>query len=791
MVLKLQYLGIAVLLSFTAGYAHQFAGVDYIIEESISNKNTPGATVIIGNSQRIFYNSAYGHFTYSENSTVVDTNHIFDLASLTKVFATTMCVMKLVDSGLVNIEDKVSTYLPDFAQNGKTNVLIRHCLLHTSGLPAYYSPGSSQTPGQIIAAIYRLSLSNPIGSTYLYSCLNFVTLMKVVEAITGKAMWEFYGDIFTEPLGMLRTMFCPPDSIKNQCLPTSTSSGYQGIVHDPLARGLDGYSGNAGLFSTSGDLAKICRLLLNNGRYAGKQYISPSTVALFTTQYSSSSSRALGWGTNAYGAGSAGSLLSSTAYGHTGYTGTSVWCDPEKDLFVVLLTNRVYPDDNASITSTRAKVADAAVRAVEGIPPQPTLNYLKNNDDNLIIDWNANVLMGAVEETQVWVDYGDGYSLELSVSTDTSHLSFPIEWGSDSTVLVRLVNRFDTTESLHSDVLVLRGSKKDVLIVDGYDRIGSWGKASHNFAEVHLNSLPDSLGVRSCANEQVINGNVDLTDFKYVIWILADESTSDETFDSDEQSLVIEYFQSGGCLFVSGSEIAWDLDYKGSSGDKIFFNRFLRAKYSGDDSGSLSASGISGTLFEGISFSYGTGAALYLEDYPDYVSAVNGGKVCLKYGNGYNAAICYEGSYNDVGEPGKLVYMGFPFETIVTESDRAQVMHAVIEYFQLPFSTENIGDNEHNLPEAFRLFPAYPNPFNAETTLSFELLTSSLIKLSIYDISGRLVKTIVNSNHSAGQYQYRWDGKDELGSILSCGVYIVRFMANEKFQGHHKVTLLK
>jgi len=475
--------------------AHQFSGVDYIIQKAIGDHHTPGATVIIGTSEQILYHQAYGHFTYNASSTVVDTAHMFDLASLTKVIATTSCIMKLVDSGQLSIEDSVVSYIPAFGQNHKAGVRIKHCLLHTSGLPAYYSPSSSQSPEQILAAIYARSLQNPIGSTYLYSCLNFVTLMKVVEAVTGQAMWEYYRDQFTDPLGMERTLFCPPDSLHDECLPTSSVTGYRGVVHDPLARGLDGLSGNAGLFSTTADIAKLCQLLLNKGEYDDQRLLSEATVNRFTTRYNASTSRALGWGTNAYGSSSAGSLLSPQAIGHTGYTGTSVWCDPVKDIFIVLLTNRVYPNDTASITSTRAAVADAAVRAVEGIPPQPVLKYIRYGENShLELAWEPNLAMGAVDATEIWLDFGSGFQLEQTVPPDTTRLSLALDaFPPDSTISTKIVNVYDSQPSSPSDIYAVRGSQKQLLIVDGYDRIGSWGAASHHFATVHAKALPDTV----------------------------------------------------------------------------------------------------------------------------------------------------------------------------------------------------------------------------------------------------------------------------------------------------------
>jgi len=755
---------------FSILFSQQFYGVDHEINRAINNHIFPGATIIVGNDSTILYHNAYGNFTYSAASTTVDTSHMFDLASCTKVFATTSCIMTLVDSGLVDIEEYVSTYIPEFAQNGKGNVKVKNLLLHDSGLKAYYTPTAGQTPQQIINAIYMLPLLNPIG-TYVYSCLNFVTLMKVVEAVTGMPMYQYYGQILTNPLFMTKTMFSPPDSLHIQCLPTSSSSGFQGIVHDPLARGLDGYSGNAGLFSSTGDLAKICQILLNGGVYHGIRYFNESTVSLFTTRYSpTGSTRALGWGTNASGVTSAGSLFSLQSFGHTGYTGTSVWCDPVKNIFVVFLTNRVYPDDLASISSTRKLVHNSVVRAIEGIPPQPTLNSIGLNDlNNLAISWKNNAEKGPVSKTEIQIDFGAGFQFLAEFGTDTSEITiasggFP----ADSIIQVKLINKFNNEISASSDIYPFKGWKKDVLIVDGYDRIGSWGQEYHHFATVHANSLPDTLHYESCDNNQVVSGAVNLEDYKYVLWILADESTADTTFSPAEQTLVANYFKQGGRLFISGSEIGWDLGRSSSpQTDRQFYNNFLRSQFEGDDSGNYNISGVSGTPFDGLSFQYGTASALYIEDYPDYISPLNNGLTCLKYSNGLNAGITYEGSYQGSTLDGKLVYITFPFETIVGSSNRINLMKKVINFFQQPIL--GIDSNKNQSPEKFVLFQNYPNPFNVRTNIEFLLPKAEFVILKIYNSLGQDVSTLISKKLTAGKHRYTWDA-----SNFASGVYFYR-----------------
>ncbi|RKY53369.1 MAG: hypothetical protein DRP93_06660 [Candidatus Neomarinimicrobiota bacterium] len=216
--------------------------------------------------------------------------------------------------------------------------------------------------------IMNIEMSRELGD-YKYSCLNFITLMRVVEVATGMPMWKFYKEVYTDPMGMERTMFSPREDLKQYCLPTiGDSTGVeilrQGIVHDPLAYSLEGYSGNAGLFSTGPEIAKFCQMILNKGEYNGRTYVSEKTIHPFITLQSGT--RAYGWSVNNYRS-SAGNKLSETAIGHTGYTGTCAWIDHKKDIFIILLTNRVYPQDKKSVTPVRRAVNDAVVEAFLGL----------------------------------------------------------------------------------------------------------------------------------------------------------------------------------------------------------------------------------------------------------------------------------------------------------------------------------------------------------------------------------------------------------------------------------------
>ena len=343
--------------------AQNFELVDQTIKSAIKDSIFPGATILVGTSKNILYKNAYGHYTYDHSSQVVQNNSIFDLASVTKAFGTTFCVMKLVDEGKLDIEKPVSLYLPEFAAGDKGNVKVADLLIHESGLQSYYTPKEGETHDNILDTIKSLPLNYETGFKTVYSCLNFVTTMMVVESIVDEPMYKFYAQNFTIPLEMNRTMFTPSDEVKKECVPTSPV--LQGVVHDPLAQGLEGLSGNAGLFSTTEDLSKLCQLLLNGGTYNGKRYLNGKTIKEFTKQYSENTSRAIGFDTRSGDHPSSGQYFNDATFGHLGYTGTSIWIDPVRDLFVIFLTNRVYPDDTASISSTRPKVYDAVILSLE------------------------------------------------------------------------------------------------------------------------------------------------------------------------------------------------------------------------------------------------------------------------------------------------------------------------------------------------------------------------------------------------------------------------------------------
>lgn len=348
-----------------------FSQADSLIEIAIRDSAFPGAVLLVSKDGKIVHQEAYGHFTYDLSSPEVSVNSIFDLASVSKVVGTTTAAMMLIDKGEMNLDDKVIKFLPEFNNNGKENITIRNLLVHNSGLSAfkkYYDIYS--TDKEVIKDIMNLTPEQAPGSKYVYSDLGMITLQKVMERITGKSMDEYLNENLFKPLGMNSTMYNPPVELKNKCLPTEFDNFYrmrqlQGEVHDERAYMLNGVAGHAGLFSTASDLAKFLQMILQKGNYNGKQYLKPETVEMFTKKQSEQSSRALGWDTKSPEGSSAGKYFSLLSYGHTGYTGTSVWTDPLVNTFVILLTNRVYPTrKNNKLSQVRPLIHDAVYQAV-------------------------------------------------------------------------------------------------------------------------------------------------------------------------------------------------------------------------------------------------------------------------------------------------------------------------------------------------------------------------------------------------------------------------------------------
>lgn len=331
-----------------------FIKIDSVAQAGIAAKAYPGCQVLVAKGGKVVYNRAYGRQTYDDNSPLVDTNTVYDLASLTKVTATTFAVMKLVDAGKVKLDDKLCRYLPYLRHTNKKNITIREALSHFARLKAfdaYWKNVDGESKDSIISQIVASKLGPR--HKYVYSDLGFILLGDMVEYVSGQSLDVFMQKQFFAPMGMASTMFQPlkhgMDSSRiapTEKDPDKRSGTLRGQVHDPNAAAMGGVSGNAGLFSTATDIVKLYQMMLNGGAFNGRQYLSEEVIGEFNQKYYAKygNRRALGYDKPlANPHGNTAPEVSQSSFGHTGFTGTMVWADPDKDLIFIFLSNRVYP----------------------------------------------------------------------------------------------------------------------------------------------------------------------------------------------------------------------------------------------------------------------------------------------------------------------------------------------------------------------------------------------------------------------------------------------------------------
>jgi CubicO group peptidase (beta-lactamase class C family) len=352
-----------------------------IIEEAIASKELPGAVVLVARKGKIVLREAFGDRQWVPDRKPMKADLIFDMASVTKPVATATSILMLVEQGRISLWDRVKMHVPEFAPyaddwgDAGEDARIWHLLTHTSGLPPYTNaeeaakklgnPCSTET---LVKFIARLKKTNPPGAEFHYSCLGYITLAHVVRKITGQTIAEFAAEKIFKPLGMGHTFYKPEAKVLDLCVPTLVVGGKPliGIVHDPLARLQGGISGNAGLFSTADDLAVFAQMILGKGEYKGTRLLSPLTVERMTSIYpkAPTAGRGLGWDLSSVYAGNGGDLFGPRSFGHSGYTGTSIWIDPETETVVILLANSIHPDDKGQILALRSRVANVVAAAI-------------------------------------------------------------------------------------------------------------------------------------------------------------------------------------------------------------------------------------------------------------------------------------------------------------------------------------------------------------------------------------------------------------------------------------------
>jgi len=358
-----------------------FAPIATLVDDAIARRELPGAVVVVGRGDAIVYHGAFGRRAVEPAPEPMTEDTIFDLASLTKVVATTTSVMTLVEAGRIRLSDPVARFVPDFGRYGKNGITIRHLLTHTSGLrPDLELDVEFHGADEAIRRAIEETPTAPPGERFVYSDINFFLLGEIVRRVSGERLDAYAARHVFEPLGMKETRFLPPESWRPRIAPTERCAGLawpcatgadvpflRGVVHDPTARRMDGVAGHAGLFSTAADLSRFCRMLLNGGSLGTTRILSPATVARMTSPSTPAGMRdvrGLGWDIDSTYSSNRGELFPIGSYGHTGFTGTSLWLDPQTKSYVIFLSNRVHPDGKGDATPIRARVATVAAAAL-------------------------------------------------------------------------------------------------------------------------------------------------------------------------------------------------------------------------------------------------------------------------------------------------------------------------------------------------------------------------------------------------------------------------------------------
>ena len=362
--------------------ASRLANADRIIEQAIKDQTIPGAVLCVERHGKIGYLKAYGNKRVYPNTEKMTPNTVFDMASCSKAMSTATCAMILIDRGQLRLLDRVDQYVPGFENwkdtiTGETEAIrIINLMTHTSGLPPYApvqdlkKKYGSPNPKAVVDWISHGRRLYAPEKGWTYSCCNYIMLQQVIEKITGQSIQQFAHDNIFAPLGMRYTDYRPTKELAALCAPTEKQADGKcllGVVHDPLAcTMMAGLSGNAGLFSSAEDVATYCAAILNGGELNGKRILSPLAVKCMTTVPRSLEQfgHTPGWGNSTPYSSNLGDLLSSQAFGHTGYTGTSIVMDPVNDVAIILLTNCVHPVDKGNVVRLRSLVANAVAGSI-------------------------------------------------------------------------------------------------------------------------------------------------------------------------------------------------------------------------------------------------------------------------------------------------------------------------------------------------------------------------------------------------------------------------------------------
>jgi uncharacterized protein YbbC (DUF1343 family)/CubicO group peptidase (beta-lactamase class C family) len=367
--------------------AERLARMDSVIQASINKKELPGAVVLVARHGRIAWRKAYGSRAVEPQREAMTVDTIFDLASLTKIVATTTSIMILIEQGKVRLSDPVVTFIPEMKGGGRDAITIEQLLTHTAGFAPDFDLRERWTGyDEAIKRLYREPLRNQPGARFVYSDINYIALGEVVHRVSGQTLDQFARENIFVPLGMHDTGFNPDARLRSRIAPTEKRRGQmnylgdsgesagaqgeqwlRGQVHDPTSFRMNGVAGHAGLFSTANDLAIFCQMILNGGTYNGTRILSPMGVATMTRPRAlaeNGSARGLGWDIATSFSTNKGDLFPLGSFGHTGFTGTSMWIDPASDSFVIFLSNRVHPDGKGDVGPLRGRIASIVAGSV-------------------------------------------------------------------------------------------------------------------------------------------------------------------------------------------------------------------------------------------------------------------------------------------------------------------------------------------------------------------------------------------------------------------------------------------
>jgi uncharacterized protein YbbC (DUF1343 family)/CubicO group peptidase (beta-lactamase class C family) len=360
----------------------KLAAIASVAEEAIRTGKCPGAVVVVGHNGRVIYRKAFGHRALVPEELPMTVHTIFDVASLTKVVATTTAIMQLVEQGKIALSAPVTDYWPEFKANGKEAISVRELMTHYSGLP----PDLDLKPDwsgyeTAMKMIVGEKLIVPPGTRFVYSDINFETLGELVRRVSGEPLDVYCSEHIFKPLGMKETRFKPPATLRRRIAPTQYQYGDRGKmlwgeVHDPTSYNMGGVAGHAGLFSTADDLTIFAQMLLNGGSYNGVRILSPLVVEKMTSPQTPPDKmvlRGLGWDLDSPFASNRGELFEVGSFGHTGFTGTGIWIDPVTKTYIIILTNRVHPDGKGDVGPMRTKIATLVAAALGPASAQQVL----------------------------------------------------------------------------------------------------------------------------------------------------------------------------------------------------------------------------------------------------------------------------------------------------------------------------------------------------------------------------------------------------------------------------------